>query len=378
MFKKASLLLLVLLLMVATACQPIVAPPAEPTAAPAEADAAATGLALTGRIFEYTVGDYHIRVTFESEEVLHWEYVEAPGEDKGKNDTEEITRTDVRSDLVLLSWQEATGVYVIDLLDLANAKMYSNFVNPDHEFFNSQLDITFADSAAAEGDSETVSTTSSPTLTGRIFEYTVGDYHIRVTFESEEVLHWEYVEAPGEDKGKNDTEEITRVDVREDVVLLSWQEATGVHVIDVLDLGNMKLYSNFVTPAHEFSAGAVDVIEMTAGAVAATPEEVTPATLTGLGMEYSVGDYHIRVDFLAEAQLHWEYVEAPGEDKGKNDTEEITRTDVRSDLVLLSWQEATGVYVIDLLDLANAKMYSNFVNPDHEFFNSQLDITFAE
>ena len=332
---------------------------------------------LTGLEMNYVVGDYHIELKFEGETQLRWEYVAAPEADMGKFDNEELTRVDVREDLILLSWQEATGVYVIDVFDLANDKLYSNFVTPSHEYFNGEVDINYGSVADQAGDGGTMDE-NILALTGRAFEYSVGDYHIFIEFLAEDQLRWEYVEAPEGDKGKTDTEEITRVDVRDDILLMSWKEATGVYVIDVLDLGNMKLYSNFVTPEHEFNAGVVDVVEASADAIPSVSEDVAAPELAELSMEYSVGDYHIRVDFQDEAQLRWEYVEAPGEDKGKNDVEDISRTDVRSDLVLMSWQEATGVYVIDLLDLANAKMYSNFVTPDHEFFNSELDIAFVD
>jgi len=42
-----------------------------------------------------------------------------------------------------------------------------------------------------------------PTLKGRSFEYQIGDYHLHVTFEEEDRLHWTYVDAPEGEKGKN-------------------------------------------------------------------------------------------------------------------------------------------------------------------------------
>ena len=41
---------------------------------------------------------------------------------------------------------------------------------------------------------------------------------------------------------------VTRRDLRPDVIMLAWTEASGANVTDVLDLGEMALHASFVMP----------------------------------------------------------------------------------------------------------------------------------
>lgn len=96
-------------------------------------------------------------------------------------------------------------------------------------------------------------------LAGKTFEYHVADYHLRLTFEEETRVHWEYLSAPGGLTGKNATETIEQMPVRDDVVIIAWKEADGTQVVDVLDLGRMVIHANFVTADGERSSSQADV-----------------------------------------------------------------------------------------------------------------------
>jgi hypothetical protein len=87
-----------------------------------------------------------------------------------------------------------------------------------------------------------------PTLKGRSFEYQIGDYHLHVTFEEEDRLHWTYVDAPEGEKGKNAHEKLdVMVPLRDNLILLEWKEASNTQIIDVWDLQNMRLHVSYVT-----------------------------------------------------------------------------------------------------------------------------------
>ncbi|MGI9464818.1 MAG: O-methyltransferase [Aestuariivirgaceae bacterium] len=85
-------------------------------------------------------------------------------------------------------------------------------------------------------------------VTGRVFEYTIGDFHLRVRFQAENQLKWEYLSAPDGLTGKTRIENIDRRDIHPNIILMAWTEADGSQVIDVLDLGQMVMHANFVTP----------------------------------------------------------------------------------------------------------------------------------
>ncbi len=88
-----------------------------------------------------------------------------------------------------------------------------------------------------------------PSLKGSAFEYEIGEYHLRLTFEEEDKVHWLYRSAPDGLTGKNAVETVDRLTLRNDIVLVAWKEADGTNVIDVLDLTRMRIFPNFVTAA---------------------------------------------------------------------------------------------------------------------------------
>ena len=93
----------------------------------------------------------------------------------------------------------------------------------------------------------------------RVFDYQVGDYALRLRFLEENRIMWLYRAAPNGQTGKNATEQIERTQIRADVLLMRWKEADGTQVIDVLDLGRMKIYANFVLPNGDLGASEANL-----------------------------------------------------------------------------------------------------------------------
>lgn len=99
----------------------------------------------------------------------------------------------------------------------------------------------------------------TPVVKGKIFEYQIGDYHLRLTFLEENSVHWEYLAAPDGMTGKNATEVIDSMPIRNDVILVAWKEADGTQVLDVLDLDRMVVHTNFVTANGERHSAQADL-----------------------------------------------------------------------------------------------------------------------
>ena len=97
-------------------------------------------------------------------------------------------------------------------------------------------------------EKESMSAPKLPTLTGRAYEYEVGNYHLHIVFQGDNRLHWTYLKAPDGQAGKNALEHLdVLVPIRENVLLMEWKEESGTQVIDVLDLEKMMIYCSFVT-----------------------------------------------------------------------------------------------------------------------------------
>ena len=107
------------------------------------------------------------------------------------------------------------------------------------------------------------SVVKAPAVKGKAFEYQVGDYHLRLTFLEENTVHWEYLSAPNGLTGKNATETIDSIPIRDDVLMVAWKEADGTQVLDVLDLGRMVIYPNFVTAKGERNSSHADMRQVT-------------------------------------------------------------------------------------------------------------------
>jgi hypothetical protein len=87
---------------------------------------------------------------------------------------------------------------------------------------------------------------ASPFRVGRLIEIKFQSFTSRITFRSERELTVEIV--AGDNAGFSDTVSYEAVPIRDDIVILSWQEHIGSTVVHVLDFTFEKAYSA-ITPA---------------------------------------------------------------------------------------------------------------------------------
>ena len=100
-------------------------------------------------------------------------------------------------------------------------------------------------------------------LTGKSFEYQISDYKLCIHFTAENRLTWTYLSAPNGEAGKTADEILDRRYLRNDLVLLSWTEASGANITDIFDLGKMKLNATFVTPKGQRFVSDASITEVT-------------------------------------------------------------------------------------------------------------------
>ena len=91
-----------------------------------------------------------------------------------------------------------------------------------------------------------VSQPTSPVPVGQVLEISFPTFTPRITIRSERELTVEIIAGNG--SGFSDTVDYEAVVVRDDVVILSWQEHIGSTIVHVLDLSSGKAYTA-VTPA---------------------------------------------------------------------------------------------------------------------------------
>jgi hypothetical protein len=87
---------------------------------------------------------------------------------------------------------------------------------------------------------------ASPLAVGQILEIAFETFAARITIRSERVLNVEIT--AGENTGFSDTIDYEAAWVRDDLVVLSWQEHIGSTIVHVLDLASFDAYTA-VTPA---------------------------------------------------------------------------------------------------------------------------------
>ena len=78
-----------------------------------------------------------------------------------------------------------------------------------------------------------------------IYHYNGGETEYAVRFDSDTALHWECI--TGEEKGRAGNETATRIAIRPDVHFLSWTEADGLVVTQVMDFTAMTVIAILVT-----------------------------------------------------------------------------------------------------------------------------------
>lgn len=88
-------------------------------------------------------------------------------------------------------------------------------------------------------------------MTGKVYEYAVSGYRIKLTFTSETSIDWERLEAPDGtkgQKGQKGSQKIDRQNVHPGIFVMAWSEDDGSSIIDIVDTQRMQLFANFVMP----------------------------------------------------------------------------------------------------------------------------------
>jgi phenolic acid decarboxylase len=91
---------------------------------------------LSGKSFLADLGAFRSELFFESNEVLIFRIVEGggPGE-QGHTERVNIKIAEVRPNVYMVAWKEATGATVTHIEDHENGILYSNATLPDGNFY---------------------------------------------------------------------------------------------------------------------------------------------------------------------------------------------------------------------------------------------------
>jgi hypothetical protein len=93
---------------------------------------------MTGKVYEYAVSGYRIKLTFTSETSIDWERLEAPDDTKGLKGSQKIDRQNIHPGIFVMAWSEDDGSSVIDIVDIQRLKLFANFVMPDGKRYQTQ------------------------------------------------------------------------------------------------------------------------------------------------------------------------------------------------------------------------------------------------
>jgi phenolic acid decarboxylase len=91
---------------------------------------------LTGNKFLADLGSFKAELFFETDELLSFKIIEGggPGE-PGHTEQVKITVAEVRPQVFMVAWKEATGATVTHLEDHLNGILYSNATLADGSFY---------------------------------------------------------------------------------------------------------------------------------------------------------------------------------------------------------------------------------------------------
>ena len=85
---------------------------------------------------------------------------------------------------------------------------------------------------------------STSQLVGKTIAYQYGESIYHVTFDSDSTMHWEAM--AGEEKGALEHEKYIAEFILPNMLFISWGEANGINVSQVLDFGQGKVYNHLV------------------------------------------------------------------------------------------------------------------------------------
>lgn len=98
---------------------------------------------LTGKIFLADLGTFKSELYFESDDSLIFKIAEGGGPAAiGHTEKVQIAITEVRPQVYMVAWKEATGATVTHIEDHENGILYSNATLPDGSFYTMQGTIT--------------------------------------------------------------------------------------------------------------------------------------------------------------------------------------------------------------------------------------------
>ena len=98
---------------------------------------------LTGKRFLADLGAFKSELFFESEDTLVFSIKDGGGPaELGHTEKVKITITEVRPQVYMIAWKEATGATVTHVEDHENGILYSNATLPDGNFYTMQGKIS--------------------------------------------------------------------------------------------------------------------------------------------------------------------------------------------------------------------------------------------
>lgn len=81
---------------------------------------------LIGKTIEYTYGESVYHVTLDTDSTMHWEAV--AGDEKGAREKETYFMESVGDNKIFISWDEANGTGVSQILDFNEGKVYNHLL----------------------------------------------------------------------------------------------------------------------------------------------------------------------------------------------------------------------------------------------------------
>ena len=105
---------------------------------------------------------------------------------------------------------------------------------------------------------------ASAPLVGLMLTIRFGNFTPQITVHSERELTVEIIEGDGS-VGFSDTVEYQTITVRDDVIVLSWQEHIGSTIVHVLDLSSSRAYTAITPATGDFTrlTGRIEVESLT-------------------------------------------------------------------------------------------------------------------
>jgi hypothetical protein len=117
----------------------------------------------------------------------------------------------------------------------------------------------------------------------------------------------------------------------------------------------------------------VFVLIVTALAACTSREHTSHDTLIGQTLEYRYGESIYHVTFDSDSTLHWEAV--AGDETGAKENETYVAEWIESQKLFITWGEANGIGVSQILDFEKGKVYNHLLrNRDASLSEGEIRI----